>query len=49
MTVPEPRASAPESTDPVWSEEPTPVCPEDLSEGTWELLRAEAKRAMTKA
>lgn len=49
MTAPEPRTSAPESTDPVWSEEPTPVCPEDLSEGTWELLRAEAKRAMTKA
>ena len=49
MTVPEPRASAPESTAPVWSEEPTPVCPEDLSEGTWELLRAEAKRAMARA
>lgn len=49
MTAPEPSASAPESTDPAWSEEPTPVAPEDLSEGTWELLRAEAKRAMTKA
>lgn len=49
MTAPEPRASAPESTDPVWSEEPTPVSPEDLSEGTWELLRAEATQAMAKA
>ncbi|MGC2940704.1 MULTISPECIES: cytidine deaminase [unclassified Brevibacterium] len=44
MTVPDTDAS-----EHVWSDEPTPVRPDDLSEGTWELLRAEAKRAMAKA
>jgi cytidine deaminase len=44
MTVPDTDA-----TEHVWSEEPTPVCPDDLSEGTWALLREEAKRAMGKA
>src|SRR5699024_4231613 len=44
MTVPEPNTS-----EHAWSEEPTPVCPDDLSEGTWELLREEERRAMTKA
>lgn len=53
MTVPNPHIddNAAEATaDAVdWSEEPAPVSADDLSEGTWELLRTEANRAMAKA
>ena len=38
-----------EASEHVWSEEPTPVCADDLSEDTWSLLRDEALRAMRKA
>ncbi|WP_210602917.1 cytidine deaminase [Brevibacterium oceani] len=49
MTVPDTDASEHEASEHVWSDEPTPVSPDELSEGTWSLLREEAKRAMAKA
>ncbi|MCD1285680.1 MULTISPECIES: cytidine deaminase [unclassified Brevibacterium] len=38
-----------EASEQVWSEEPTPVSVEDLSEDTWALLRDEAALVMTRA
>lgn len=38
-----------EASEHVWSEEPTPVSIDDLSEDTWSLLRDESVRAMRKA